>query len=444
MRHFRTIKIYPSKYLRSFQYGGSQYIFHSLLGNPLRVSEVWNHFAAAVQDGITLNEISFQPELEAKLKLLLEHGLFEYANSNDVLQESIEINRQKISTGELIRLLVLDLHTACNMGCSYCYAAKTQEKHGLKGKAMPFETAKQAIDEFVLLSKKNKKRSAAVSYFGGEPLLNQAVLLRSLEYVSWINKKEKRLRLTQAVTTNGALVTQHHVDAFKEHDCFVAISIDGLQEEHDKLRIYKNGEGTFDRVNQSLKMLIAADVNHEVIITVGVHNTKRLPDFIRYLRSINVGRVSIKGQTYKHHPDEARLQISQAVMSGLKLAEEIGILAKKGPGDLEFSRGCQGLGGLVCVEPDGEIYPCPEGSRIKLGTVSTFAQIPLADGYRKISSRITGQLEQCSGCEVEGLCRGGCAGESEYLFDDVYKIDPTECESIRATIKRNLALYGHN
>jgi uncharacterized protein len=444
MRHYQTIKIRASKYLRTFQYGGDRFAYHSCLGNPIKVNDAWADFLDLIDGGLTLREIASQPELVSKVKLLLEKRLLEYVNSKDLLEESLRDNEKRIPSGELINLLVLDLHTACNMGCSYCYAAKTQEKHGLKGKAMSFDTAKQAIDEFVLLSKRNKKRTAAVSYFGGEPLLNYPVLSQALAYVSTVNAREKNFRLTQAITTNGSLLSEQRIDDLKKNGCFVAISIDGLREEHDKFRIYKSGDGTFDRVERSLKLLLEKEVPVEVIVTVGTHNSARLPVFIDHLFALGVRRVSVKGQTYTKLSDADRLEISRAVMSGLDHAAAKGMLAKKGPGELDHSRGCQGLGGLVCVEPSGDVYPCPEGSRIKLGTVSDFAQIPASTGYRTISSRVTGNLEQCRGCDVEGLCKGGCAGESEYRFDDVYKIDAKECDNIRQTIKRNLALFGRN
>ena len=78
--------------------------------------------------------------------------------------------------------------------------------------------------------------------------------------------------------------------------------------------------------------------------------------------------------------------------------------------------------------------------RIKLGEAHSLSQIPLTPEYKYIASRITGNLPECRGCDVEGLCRGGCAGESEYEFDNIYSVDKSSCESIRKNIKRNLAI----
>ncbi|MDP9686552.1 UNVERIFIED_ORG: uncharacterized protein J2W82_000200 [Pseudomonas mohnii] len=444
MRHYQTIGIRRSKYFRDFQYGDDHFFFHSCLGNPVKVSAAYKDFISLIDCGITLRDLRPYPELMEQVKHLLSKQLLEYENSKDLLAIGIEKNELAIASGELINLLVLDLHTACNMGCSYCYAAKTQEKHGLKGKAMSFDIARLAIDQFVALSKKNKKATAAVSYFGGEPLLNYKVLELAMTYVSALNAQDNTFQLTQAITTNGVLLTPQNVEDFKRNGCFVALSMDGLQEEHDKLRIYRSGGGTFARVEQSLKLLVMHKIPLEVVVTVGIHNTQKLSEFIDYLYSLGVRRVSIKAQIYTQLSSEERKEISRTVMLTLDYANKKGMLAKSGPGDLDYTRGCQGLGGLVCVEPSGDLFPCPEGSRIKIGTVHDFKNIPTSTGYHKIASRITGNLEQCKGCDVEGLCRGGCAGESEYRFDDIYKIDPEECETIRENIKQNLALYGKN
>jgi uncharacterized protein len=437
-----TTELKISKYLRTFQHEDETFIFHSCLGNPVKVNGYWDELTLLVEDGVCLAEVVDQPNLHLALEMLLEKGLLEYPTDPDLVSVGILENNAKIPTGEMIGLLVLDLHTACNMGCAYCYAAKTQAKHSIKGSKMPLDVALRSIDAFIDMSRANGKSVASVSYFGGEPLLNYSVLKQCMEQVTLFNSQSTTLKLTQAITTNGTLITPEVVEDLKNNGCYVAVSMDGLQAEHDSFRLMKNGGGTFSRVIQSIRLLVAAKVGLEIIVTVGPHNGAKLPEFLEYLSEIGVNRVSIKGQTYDDYDAETSKLISGQVREGLAHARRLKMLGKHGPGDLDYKRGCQGLGGLVCVEPSGDIYPCPEGSRIKIGTVDTFSEIPMSDGYRKIASRITGNIEQCRGCDVEGLCKAGCAGEAEHVNGDVFKIDSTKCDGIRATIKRNLAVYG--
>ncbi len=151
-----TASLRVSKYLRSIEFDNENYIYHTCLGNPVQVNEDYKDYLDIIREGITLQQMDKYPDLKEQTKTLIELGLIEYSGSKDFLEEGVEKNIAKAVTGELVKLLVIDVSTRCNLACSYCNVHKTQEKHNITQATMSFETARTAVDEFIVLCKKNE------------------------------------------------------------------------------------------------------------------------------------------------------------------------------------------------------------------------------------------------------------------------------------------------
>ncbi|KZR68138.1 radical SAM protein [Prochlorococcus sp. MIT 1303] len=430
-----------SKYLRNFEYGGKHFLYHSCLGNPIEVVEDYPDFIEAINSGVTLEQLNVLPEIKKEVEQLIELSLVEFSDEPDLIERGIIENDELIETGKLVNMLVLDVSTRCNMGCSYCNVHKTQDKHDINGGLMDFDIAKKSVDEYIKLVIESGKKTASISYFGGEPFLNYKMLKRLMRYVYSLRRIYPQLSIYHGVSTNGTIIDDEILKDLKDLEVRVAISLDGLQLDNDQKRSFSNGKGTFWIVEQNLKKLVKQKIDVEIVTTISEHNAFSIPKFVDFLVDIGIKDLSLKSCAYRDYEDNQRRDVYEAVITGVHYAKKKGIRAREGHGDLDYTRGCQGLGGILCVEPSGDVFACPEGIRIKLGDFDSLSSIPKkSQEYRFVSSRITGNLPDCRGCDVEGLCRGGCAGQSEYNFDDIYKVDKSACESIRRNIKRNLAI----
>ena len=139
--------------------------------------------------------------------------------------------------------LSLAVAQKCNLGCTYCYA-----QHGTFGgaaKAMSGETARRSVD--LLLNGHPPGSRVTLAFLGGEPLANRRVVRDATCYAV-----ERALRQGVAVqfsiTTNGTLLTEDDAEFFEEHGFAVTISLDGCREEHDRLRPFRDGSGSYDRI----------------------------------------------------------------------------------------------------------------------------------------------------------------------------------------------------
>ncbi|MBK7999651.1 MAG: hypothetical protein IPK15_13280 [Verrucomicrobia bacterium] len=97
--------------------------------------------------------------------------------------------------------VTLFLTTACNLRCTYCYAAAGDTST----KFMPLEVAKRGID---FVAKNAKKKGAPVFeiayHGGGEPTVNWHVMVSALDYAR-MKANELGLQVLASSATNGML-----------------------------------------------------------------------------------------------------------------------------------------------------------------------------------------------------------------------------------------------
>jgi len=93
------------------------------------------------------------------------------------------------------------------------------------------------------------------SFQGGEPTLVGLDFFEDLSgYVSR-HPNPKRVRVHYSIQTNGYDLNEDWAKWFAEHNVLVGISLDGPKEIHDRYRLDRNGNGTFRRVTDSIRLL---------------------------------------------------------------------------------------------------------------------------------------------------------------------------------------------
>ena len=131
--------------------------------------------------------------------------------------------------------LWLSVTDACNQRCRYCFVRKGQAM-------MSFDTARAAIDFFLAAPEVHKR----IDYYGGEPLLNAALLARSMPYA--VKQAQARgLDLRTYMSTNATLYTPA-MTFLRDCQVHVLVSIDGDRETHDAVRRFAGGGPTHDTV----------------------------------------------------------------------------------------------------------------------------------------------------------------------------------------------------
>jgi len=154
--------------------------------------------------------------------------------------------------------LMLEVTTACNMRCRYCvYSGIYRGFRTHSGSYMPLNTALKAIDMYFRYiesgSEYNPLREPSIAFFGGEPLLNFNLIRNVVNYVK--SKYLRDYKVQFVISTNGTLLTDEVIDFLLLNSFIVNISLDGPQKEHDRNRIYSNGEGTFKVIMKNIEKM---------------------------------------------------------------------------------------------------------------------------------------------------------------------------------------------
>lgn len=155
------------------------------------------------------------------------------------------------------REMILVVTENCNLRCKYCaYGGTYKYQRTHSTRRMSSQVAKKAIDYFLdeyvaPESVGHLPVRTVIGFYGGEPLLRFDLIKYCVEYARSKENFESA-RCGFSITTNATLLTDEIIDYFVENEVKLSVSLNGPKEEHDRLRVYRNGGGTFDRVMANL------------------------------------------------------------------------------------------------------------------------------------------------------------------------------------------------
>ncbi|MBR6647455.1 MAG: radical SAM protein, partial [Clostridia bacterium] len=150
-----------------------------------------------------------------------------------------------------IERMTLQITQNCNFRCSYCPYSTSEfdNTRTHSSRRMSEETAKKAIE--FLADHSTDSEMVALSFYGGEPLLEFELIKRLIEYADELFLGRK---VIYSMTTNGSLLNDEIISFFEEHELELTISLDGTQKLHDKHRKFaSNGQGTYAVIEKNLK-----------------------------------------------------------------------------------------------------------------------------------------------------------------------------------------------
>ncbi|XZK79922.1 radical SAM protein, partial (plasmid) [Clostridium perfringens] len=137
--------------------------------------------------------------------------------------------------------LTLNMSNMCNLNCKYCYA--NGGNYNRPNKIMSRESFNNILND---LKNRNIKKIREVKFFGGEPTINNNLIVEALEILSKDYDVDKYM-----IVTNGTLLTKDFITECLKYNCYFAISLDGPEDINDFLR----GKETFNTVINNLNSL---------------------------------------------------------------------------------------------------------------------------------------------------------------------------------------------
>ena len=356
--------------------------------------------------------------------------------------------------GGVVKAMCLHAAHDCNLRCRYCFAS-TGDFHGERS-LLPLETGKKALDWLVAHS--GNRRQLEVDFFGGEPLMNYAVVHDLVLYARELEKRHaKRFQLT--ITTNAVGLTQERMEFLNREMHNIVLSLDGRREVHDYMRPMVNGKGSFDVALEKAKQLVKMRKDGQYYVR-GTYTARNL-DFgndVLALADEGFEQLSIEPVVLpENSPYAIRREMLPQICAEYDRFARIYLQRRKDGSWLNFFhfmvdldggpcvkkrvKGCGAGNEYVAVTPEGDIYPCHQfvgRPGYKMGSVLTgeFDR----DMQRAFAANTLLKKPKCSSCWARFFCGGGCAANAQAFNGDISQPYEMECELEKKRLECALAI----
>ena len=208
---------------------------------------------------------------ESDLKELEKQGLIveDWIDEVNLLRYAYNNSRYNLKSSVLTIAPTLE----CNFRCTYCY----ERSH----RGVMDDSTQVAVIEFIkkLIAGRSIK-NLHVSWYGGEPLLYPEIIERiSGETIKLCDAH--RVNYTSSIITNGYLMTPKVQEVLKKARVSkIQITLDGDKESHNKKRVLRGGQGTYDKVMEGIKSLSGTDFKVSVRVNIDKDNIHKY-DYVK-------------------------------------------------------------------------------------------------------------------------------------------------------------------
>ena len=233
--HSIVVQDYPAK--------GEHVVFSTRTQAMAKIEEglknLIDHFDEASQS----EKDRYRQEIEALHRLTLI--VRDEEEDRRLLKEFLN-NLKYAADDRMLPITVLTTY-ACNFKCTYCF-----EESSRSNVKMSRETADATIAWLKEKVLTHRYKKLHLTFYGGEPLLNKPIL----EYLAVTMKtwcEARGIAFQFLLQTNGFLMTEEVVDRYlKIGLTHVRISVDGVEDSHNRTRPLRGGGPTFQRVLENI------------------------------------------------------------------------------------------------------------------------------------------------------------------------------------------------
>ena len=407
------------------------YAYHSQLGNlrELRKDEV--EFLDNILSGRnSSDENSLSTLLASGFVLPVSHETQE--RDNDVTPEY----KARIVSGESITKLLLMVTEKCMLNCSYCYIPDSPGYiNNNQKKDMSWEVAKEAIDVFRTIIKRNGQRRVHVRFHGGEPLLNFQVIKRSILYIEALFAE---IDVVFHINTNGVVMNREIASFLCHHEVNVEVSLDGVREVHNSSRPFVNGTGSFDYAIAAIEKLREYNPsfsNINLAVTLCKSNYMKLNDIVDLAVQLKLTEIEVNTLLFEHPLDilediDARVDclVKMRIYGASKGVSVRGKWFKLYEHLFNpVLNYCGRMGQQIGVNNLGEVFLCT-GLMQSFGHISKWDEIVNSPEYLSICMRVVGNIADCRNCPIEGMCAGGCTASVVKSHGQYNAAEEKECK----------------
>lgn len=333
------------------------------------------------------------------------------------------------------KLLHLITSYTCNLTCSYCFMLADLGSHGRT--LLSFEDAKKGIDLFF---RSPYTTDSVIHFYGGEPLLHPQLIDDCLTYI----RERYCDTVIPKIITNGTLHSPRVLDLLSRYDFDLSVSMDGDKQSHDVFRLDHRGRSTFAKTIAGIRAFQEIGYEPKVLITVGEHNIRRLPEVVAFVLSLRPHAIALN---FPRELPEAESGLDGETSDAAFWVEQyercLELCFEQHIPELYFAdmlfaylsgepvlSPCAACGSQISVGPGAQVGPCQ--AFVAAGMFSEPAEhyrekrpdSPFApwQGVSKATSR------KCSSCPISAICGGDCSFDRYNRTGSLLEPLPFHCD----------------
>ncbi|MGD2093115.1 MAG: SPASM domain-containing protein [Candidatus Aminicenantes bacterium] len=431
-----------------------------------RLIRVSSSFSQLLRGGLHL----LPPQKRAQWHKLVEAGIVSDEN-RDRLASS------RFDDGANLAINV-NLTSACNLNCIYCFAHKGDYGRITGKMAIP---SIDYIFDFIR-EKITPSQTVRFEFFGGEPLLNFECIKEICQRSNKIYR-ETGIHFIFRISTNLTVLPPGTLELFAANQFIVSAAIDGCPETHNRNRPLNGNKGSFETiVNNCIRVREASEaitlVARMTVVSDDppiVDNVKTLwdynlfdyfqiypgfvPDTIKdkifsfkknsEAKGSNVETGEIPCRIHGIHPTFIRqmadfIHVYQEFFDstnrfrGVLEVERIVDLVARGKIALSF---CSGGRNYFTFSPDNSIMPCHRlvgNTRFRVGWGQEGVTKDLTPWRLTVDEH-----PKCSKCWIRYICGGGCKQENEAVTGNINEPNPEMCKYQTQLVESVLKMMSH-
>ncbi len=419
------IKYRLSKRFQAIKYKDIYFCFNSLLGRYGIIDyNTYKFFQLFKNKEVTkekLNSVIKQKNIDEFLDEYIKYGFIIRNNEDEQKRITLKKKRRELNLrNNQIYFLGFNITDTCNFKCTYCIKRECDSLWGLKRKhSLDWKKIKEILDQFFKIVLTNKRKIITVGFSGGEPLLNFATIRTIVKYVRKNLIPAKKVNFV--ITTNGVLIN-HKIARFLSKNKFfrIGISLDGDKKANNRVRKYlDNKRETYDDIIKGVKILLNYVDADKITIstTISGGNFELLNNtFLDFVKDMGIKKLSLEPNLINLINRDYN-KIVKKIFKLCKYGDSIGLTVdgywKKPFSSLLRNRwspigSCYSVRGeSIAVTTEGKIKPCIYSKEMYSG--NKLIEINTLPAYKSfLISMWVGNIKECRGCPIEGVCLGGC------------------------------------
>lgn len=317
----------------------------------------------------------------------------------------------------------------CNLSCSYCYYL---------GKAALYDQKKQLrmsdeiLRRYILgLIEACTDQDIFFSWHGGEPTLAGIDFFKKALELQQKYCPAGR-RIINGMQTNATLINEDWCKFLSESGFYVGVSIDGPAGMHDKYRLYKNGNGSFQKTFSGYNLLKKYNVKTELLVVVNASNVNYPLEVYRFLRDLESEYITFLPLVQRDPGSSSGVSPTSVSPSAfgsflikifeewkakdigrikVQIIEEVARTAFNQEHTLcIFKKSC---GGVPVIEHNGDFYSCDHfvDPEHLVGNIIQTSLAELLDSKKQKrfgNDKLKTLPEYCLNCDVRDMCHGEC------------------------------------